>query len=228
MGFIIAIDGTASAGKSTTARLVAERLGFVNLNTGSLYRAATYVLLEHGVVDSSDAEVMRVLESAPLEFRIEKSSMEVYYNGRHLRDELRTPKVDAWVSKVSSRIPVRKFMLGTQRRIGEENDVVCEGRDIGSYVFPRADLKVFMSCDLEQRAKRRLKEDETRGIKEGLPEIRENLEERDYNDTHKGIYSLTRLPDSFVVDTTHLTIEQQVGIVEKEARRRMAARHNKQ
>jgi cytidylate kinase len=224
MGFIIAIDGTASAGKSTTARMISERLGFVYLNTGSMYRAATYVLLKHGSVESSDDAVMKILEAAHLEFRVEKRTLVVYYEGKRLEDELRSPEVDRWVSPVAARPPVRKFMVKIQRSIAGKHNITCEGRDIGSTVFPGAGLKVFMLCDLKERAKRRLKEDDGKGISENLRMIEKNLKERDYIDTHREYTPMRQTSDAFVVDTTHLTIEQQVGIVEKEARKRMASK----
>lgn len=215
MKFVVAIDGTASSGKSTTARLLAKKMGFTHLDTGAMYRAVTYLLLEKNAVEAADSELQTILLSSPLEFKIYNRSLYVYLDGKRLSDELRTPEVDRWVSPVSERAIVRAFLVAKQREIGRNRRLVCEGRDIGSVVFPDADLKVFMRCDLEERARRRQKELVEKGEELSEEEVRSGLARRDEIDSGRKISPLIRTPDALLVDTTNLTVDDQVDIIFK-------------
>ncbi len=224
MKFIIAIDGVASAGKSTTARQLAERLGFVHLNTGSMYRGVTYGLLLREAIRAEGDRLHELLDELPLDFRIIDKSLMVYYDDSMILNELRSRKVDEWVSFVAKNPIVRRFLVKNQRRLGYEHSIVCEGRDIGSVVFPEADLKVFLTCDPEERARRRMKELQHKGETREIRDVLRNLKERDREDSNREHSPLVKTEDAFVVDTTRLTIEEQVSVIEHEARRRMQAK----
>lgn len=221
MKFVVAIDGTASSGKSTTAKLVAKKLGFTHLDTGAMYRAVTHWLILEDAVQADDRLLQKVLINAPIEFKLRNRKLYIYLRNRLLRAELRSPEVDQWVSPVAEKPAVRAFLVAKQRRMGARRRLVCEGRDIGSVVFPDADLKVFMCCDLEERARRRKRELEQKGICQDLGEVRENLINRDKIDSTRKLSPLICTPDALCVDTTELTINQQVQIVEAEVSKRM-------
>ncbi|MEA3311300.1 MAG: (d)CMP kinase [candidate division WOR-3 bacterium] len=224
MKFVVAIDGTASSGKSTTARLLAKKLGVAYLDTGAMYRAVTYLLLQEDALEASDRLLQKILLNSPLEFKIRNRKLCVYLDGKLLENELRTPEIDRWVSPVAKRALVRAFLVAKQREIGKRRRLVCEGRDIGSVVFPDAALKVFMGCFLDERARRRKKELEERGISRDIEEVKANLKQRDEVDSHRKLSPLTRTTDAFYVDTTHLTIEEQVALIEAEVRKRMVGK----
>lgn len=221
MKFVVAIDGTASSGKSTTARLLAKKLGFTHLDTGAMYRAVTYLLLKKKAVEASDEKLQTILLSSPLDFKINRHSLCVYLADKNLDKELRTPEVDSWVSPVSERAIVRAFLVARQRKLGRNRKLVCEGRDIGSVVFPDADLKVFMRCDLEERSRRRQKELADKGEELSEEEVRAGLARRDEIDSGRKISPLTRTPDAFLVDTTNLTVDEQVDVIFKEVMARL-------
>ncbi|NLI99339.1 (d)CMP kinase [bacterium] len=221
MKFVIAIDGTASSGKSTTARLLAKKLGFVHLDTGAMYRAVTYLLLTKKAQESDDERIANVLLKSSLTFKIQRGSLHVYLGDKELKDELRTPEVDNWVSPVSERSIVRAYLVAKQREIGRNRKIVCEGRDIGSVVFPDAGLKVFMTCDMAERAMRRQKELREKGIDQSGEDVEASLARRDEIDSNRKISPLKCTSDAFRIDTTDLTIEEQVAIIEEEVQKRM-------
>ncbi|MBN2378467.1 (d)CMP kinase [candidate division WOR-3 bacterium] len=220
MKFVVAIDGPASSGKSTTARLLARKLGFIHLDTGAMYRAVTYLLLGKQAEEATDDKVAGILESSPLEFSIIEGALSVRLDGKQLTDELRSPEVDRWVSPVSERRVVRKFCVKKQREIGKDAKLVCEGRDIGSVVFPDAELKVFMKSDLAERARRRQKELEAKGIDSDEVEVKAGLVTRDKIDSGRELSPLIQVDDAMVVDTTDMSIEEQVDVIYKEVVKR--------
>jgi len=222
--FVVAIDGTASSGKSTTARLLAKKLGVAYLDTGAMYRAVTYLLLEKDALEASDRLLQKILLNSPLEFKIRNRKLCVCLDGKLLENELRTTEVDRWVSPVAERALVRAFLVAKQREIGHNRRLVCEGRDIGSVVFPDAALKVFMTCELEERTRRRKKELTEKGIERGFEEVKLNLQKRDEIDSTRKLSPLLHTPDAFYVETTNLTIAQQVELIEAEVRKRMVGK----
>ena len=221
---IIAIDGFAGCGKSTTAQLVAEKLDYIYITTGAMYRATTLHFLRNGIpFDSENEKMEKALEQMRIELRVEGEHKvaQTYLNGVHVEDVLRTPEVNDNVSQVSVYPMVRKEMVRQQRMIGEAGGIVMDGRDIGTVVFPQAELKIFMKADVEVRAQRRLQELEERGIEISLEEVVENLKERDRIDTTREQSPLKQAEDAIVIDTTYMTIPQQVEKVCKLARERM-------
>lgn len=226
MKFVIAIDGTASSGKSTTAKLLARRLGFSHLDTGAMYRAVTFLLLARDAVQSKDGLLPDILLNSSLEFKIRNRKLYTYLDGKLLKEELRSPEVNRWVSPVATKPLVRAFLVAKQRQLGRNRKLVCEGRDIGSVVFPDAELKIFMGCSIEERARRRQKELNEMGIERSFEEVTANLSERDDIDSNRKISPLIHTPDAFYVETTNMSISEQVEIIEEEVRKRMGEKEH--
>jgi CMP/dCMP kinase len=221
-GFIVAIDGPAGSGKSTTAKECARRLGFHYLDTGAMYRAVTLAVCEAGVNLADRRALGRLLDRVRLDMEWRAGKLKVSMNGRDVSEAIRAPGVSGFVSEVSAIPEVRKRMVVLQRRAALGQSLVCEGRDIGSVVFPQAQLKVFLDCDVEARALRRDKELHDRGLASSRNAVRRNLAKRDRIDSGRAVAPLVRVPDAVLVDTTYLTIEEQVAVVCDLARRRSA------
>ena len=219
-GFVLAIDGPAGSGKSTTARLCAERLGFQHLDTGAMYRAVTLKALRAGTITASPSAIFALLQRTSVTVAWDRRGMRTFLDGKDVSMEIRAPEVSALVSEVSAMSTVRRRMVVEQRRVASGQAVVCEGRDIGSVVFPDADLKIFIECDMTERARRRQLELTGQGVCAGQKAVLANLVKRDRIDSGREVSPLRRMPDAVLIDTTHLTIEEQVDIVCDLARRR--------
>ncbi|MEM7660102.1 MAG: (d)CMP kinase, partial [Bacteroidota bacterium] len=219
----IAIDGYAGCGKSTTAQRVANDLDYIYIDTGAMYRSVSLYFLRHEIAfDYEHPGMIAALKDIHIAFiRNEAGDLQTEMNGEVVEKDIRSPEVSAIVSPVSVHASVRESMVAQQRRMGASKGVLLEGRDIGTVVFPDAELKVFMKAEMEVRAKRRLAEMQARGIDISLAEVIENLRERDRIDTTRAIAPLRQAADAMVLDTTHLTIDDQVRIVCKWARERM-------
>ncbi len=215
---VIAIDGPAAAGKSTTAKLVAGRLGYLHIDTGAMYRAVTLKVLRAGIPPDDHAAVARMLDSTRVELRQSGASISVLLDGEDVSEEIRTPAVTRAVSEVSSQHAVREAMVREQRRMGSAGGIVLEGRDIGTVVFPDADLKFFMIAGIDARARRRRDEFRARGVDASLDSLRKEIEDRDRLDSTRTESPLRRAADAVVVDTSDMTIEQQVDFVVRRAR----------
>lgn len=215
---VIAIDGPAASGKSTTARFVAERLGYVHIDTGAMYRAITLRVLEEKI-PLDDVDRIQAL-AVQTTIRLERQGIEnrVVVNGRDVTKEVRSPAVTQFVSKVSSYQLVRSVMVREQRRMAEAGGVVLEGRDIGTVVLPNAELKVFMVADVAERARRRKIDLEGDGVGVDEMSLREEIEERDRRDSTREVSPLKKATDALVVDTSKLTIEQQVDFIVQKAK----------
>lgn len=221
---VIAIDGPAASGKSTTARLVAERLGYLHLDTGAMYRAIAAKVLRNGVrPDDADA-VAKLMESTSVRLELRSGFLQVLLEGRDVTGEIRRAAVTRIVSAVSSIPVVREAMVREQRRMGQSGGVVLEGRDIGTVVFPDADLKIYMMAGLRSRALRRQQELETQGIRTELDTLLKELEQRDKLDSTRDASPLRRAPDAIDLDTSDLTIEEQVEFVVRKAQKLIAQR----
>lgn len=221
---IIAIDGYAGCGKSTTAQQVARNLDYIYITTGAMYRATTLYFLSNNIpFDTENPEMVEALKDMRIELKVnqESNTAETYLNGKHVEAELRTPRVSDQVSQVSVYPVVRREMVRQQRMIGEKGGIVMDGRDIGTVVFPYAELKIFMKADVEVRAMRRLEEMKENGIEISFDEVVANLKERDRIDTSRKESPLKQAEDAIVIDTTHMTIEEQVEKVCKLAREKM-------
>jgi CMP/dCMP kinase len=208
---VIAIDGYSACGKSTTAKEVAKLLGYRYIDSGAMYRAVTYYFLEHYVSLTNPKEIAAALEKIKISFVINADSeTETFLNGMNVEKEIRKMKVSDQVSQVSVLKPVRASMVNLQRKLGKEKGVVMDGRDIGTVVFPNAELKVFMNADMLIRASRRQKEFLEKGKLINLQAVIENIRMRDEIDTTREESPLRKAADAIEIDTTHITVDEQV------------------
>ena len=208
---IVAIDGTAGSGKSTTAKGVAEKLGFLYLDTGAMYRAATAAVLSASIDSDDESAVSDCVETIEIDF--DESGRLIFLNGMDVSQTIRGREVTQNVSAVSAYPRVRKRMVAMQREIAGYRDFVVEGRDIGTVVFPNADFKFFIVACIEERAKRRQKDLAGLGIEQTVNDIVKNLKRRDALDSSREVSPLTKSEDAVEVDTTSMTIEQQIDLI---------------
>lgn len=211
---VIAIDGYSACGKSTTAREVARILGYRYIDSGAMYRAVTLYFLEHHVAVTNPKEVDRALQQIRVSFAVSrKGNSEVFLNGLSVEQEIRQMRVSAAVSQVSTLKPVRLAMVDQQRKMGKHKGIVMDGRDIGTVVFPEAELKLFLTADLLTRAFRRQRELLERDEMVDLDQVIENLMERDRIDSSRTESPLKKASDAHEINTTHVTIDEQVDEV---------------
>ncbi|MCO6542857.1 MAG: (d)CMP kinase [Lactobacillus sp.] len=206
----IAIDGPASAGKSTIAKIIAAKLNYVYTDTGAMYRAATW-LARQNKIDYSDADgIAKLIKQFPISFRVESDKQHVLVAGHDISEDIRQPQISKNVSQVAALASVRDLLVQQQRQIAQENDVVMDGRDIGTTVLPDAQVKIFLVASVQERAYRRYLENKTRGIETPLSTIEDEIAARDYKDSHRQISPLKKASDAIEVDTTKLEINQVV------------------
>ncbi len=217
---VIAIDGPAASGKSTTAKLVARRLGYTHVDTGAMYRAVTLKVLRSGIDPLDEQSIRLLLESTRVALEDHGGTLGVFLDDENVTEEIRTPEVTTAVSSVSSLRSVREGMVREQRRMGEKGGIVLEGRDIGTVVFPDADLKFFVVASIVERARRRLQELRQKGIQARLKDLERELQERDRIDSTRPESPLQRAPDAIEVDTSSMTVAQQVELVVEMVRRK--------
>lgn len=211
MGFIVGIDGTAGSGKGTVTKRIANRLNLINIDTGSTYRCVALAALEAGTIKEGtidEKKVIELLDKINISIDNTVDGDIVYLNGRDVSKRIRDKDVTQVVSPVSSIKEVRYRMVDLQRKMAEGKDVIMEGRDICTYVFPNADIKIYLDASEEERAKRRLLEMQERGIQMSYDEVLENIRKRDYNDKNKEIGALKITPESIVIDSSNMTIEE--------------------
>ncbi|MBD0403610.1 (d)CMP kinase [Flammeovirga sp. EKP202] len=222
---IIALDGHAGCGKSTTAKAVAKALDYIFIDTGAMYRAVTYHFLSNDVDFSDSTEVDKALEAISLKFVFnpERGIGEIHVNGVNVEPFIRNMDITSRVSDVASIKAVRVFNVAEQQKMGEEKGIVMDGRDIGTVVFPEAELKVFMTADVTVRAKRRLREMEAKGVATNLEDVEADIRNRDNLDSTRKESPLKKADDAIVVDTSALTIEQQVESILKLAKKKINA-----
>lgn len=209
---VIAIDGFSGCGKSSTAKAVAKKLGYTYIDSGAMYRAATLHFLNNHTVLSNPKEVSKALDSLKISFHFnpEQQTQETYLNGLNVEDEIRTMRVSEYVSEVSKLKEVRLALVAQQQKLGKSKGVVMDGRDIGTVVFPEAELKVFMTADLSIRAARRQKEILEKGDLIDLEKIKHNLGERDRIDSTRAESPLLKAEDAIEIDTSLLEFDDQV------------------
>ncbi len=201
---IIAIDGPAGSGKSTAAKNLAQKLGFTYLDTGAMYRTITYLALRAGVVDDV-SEVIKIAQNTSLKLQTENGSTRVFANDEELTEQIRTPEVNSKVSEVSVIPEVRAEMVKIQKSLGESNNIVAEGRDVTTVVYPNADIKIFLTASLDERANRRYKEYQAKNAQITIEEVKANLEKRDKIDSGRAISPLRKAEDAIEFDNTGLT-----------------------
>jgi cytidylate kinase len=208
---IVAIDGYSGCGKSSTAKAVAKELGYRYIDSGAMYRAVTLYLYLHKINHQDSSKLEKALNDIHIDFRFnsEKQMSETYLNGKNVEDEIRKMYISKEVSAVSAIPVVRKEMVAQQRRMGNDKAVVMDGRDIGTVVFPEAELKIFMTSDFEVRAVRRKKELDAKGENFSVEEIAENLKNRDRIDSTRKESPLRKAEGAIEIDTTHVTLREQ-------------------
>lgn len=211
---VIAIDGYSACGKSSTAKLVANILGYKYIDTGAMYRAVTLYFMEQHVALTNPKEISRALQQVNISFKVNSRNIsETYLNGLNVERGIRSMRVSERVSEVSAIKEVRTSMVEQQRKMGRERGVVMDGRDIGTVVFPHAELKVFMSADLLVRAFRRQKELLEKDRLVDLDDVITNIVQRDEIDTTRSESPLRQADDAIHIDTTHVTLDEQVDEV---------------
>ncbi|MBN2209359.1 MAG: (d)CMP kinase [Candidatus Coatesbacteria bacterium] len=206
----VAIDGPCASGKSTIAKLLAQRLGFKLINTGAMYRAVGLLALERGIDPLDEAAVCSILPDIDIDLVGPASSQRVILNGRDVTERIAQPDVAKAASDASSLLPVRRELVARQQAMAQEGGVVLEGRDIGTVVLKDAECKFYVTASIEERARRRLKDYEGMGIEKALAEVQDELRQRDQNDMTREHSPLKKADDAIELDTTHLTIDQVI------------------
>lgn len=212
---IVAIDGPAGSGKGTITKLVGKKLNLIYIDTGAMYRCVTLECLNNNIKIEELEKVELLLENIDIQFISENDEQKVLLNGEDVTLKIRSKEVNEYVSPVSTVKIVRTKMTDLQRKMAASKDVIMEGRDIGTTVFPNADVKVYLDATPEERASRRYKQNIENGITTGYEEILANVKERDYIDSHREISPLRQAEDAIYVDSTHMTIEEVVSEIER-------------
>lgn len=210
MGFVVAIDGPAGSGKGTITKLIAEKRNLVSIDTGAMYRCVTLDCLNKGIEPNNIEGIKSVLENINIELTKVNGEQKVLLNGKDVSREIRETKVDDVVAKYAAIKQVRDKVTPVQRKMGETQNIIMEGRDIGTVVFPNADVKIFLDCSVEERAKRRYKQDIEKGIKTTYEEVLKSIKERHKLETERDIAPFIKADDAIVVDSTNMSIDEVV------------------
>lgn len=215
---IIAIDGFSSTGKSTLAKQLANHLGYIYVDTGAMYRAVAYFAMQHGYISKNffDKDLLiQALNSIKLQFKYNQNLAfaEMFLNDENVEQQIRTIEVSSFVSRVAEISEVRAMLVQQQQEMGTESGIVMDGRDIGTVVFPKAELKIFMTASASTRAQRRYEELVSKNPDITFDEVLQNVEERDYIDTHRDDSPLVKADDAVEIDNSYLTISEQFEIV---------------
>jgi len=209
---IIAIDGFSSCGKSTLAKDLARRLGYRYIDTGAMYRAVTYYLLQHNISTTDEGAIGKAINDVHIDFDYDKTTGKqiTLLDGKVIEKEIRTPEISDMVSQVSTIKTVRQYLVRQQQKLGLNKGIIMDGRDIGTVVFPTAELKIFMTADEEVRINRRLEEFQVNGVMADRESVRENIQKRDYIDSHREESPLRKADDAVVLDNSTMTMDEQV------------------
>ena len=217
MSFIIAIDGPAGSGKGTVTKKKKKKLGLVNIDTGAAYRSVALESINQNIKLEEEDKIINMLDNINIEFKNEHGKDLIYLNGEDVTDKIRQKDVSKIVSPISAIKEVRFKLNDIFRKIAKNQDVIMEGRDIGTYVFPNASLKIYLDASPEERAKRRYIQNQKKGIQMSYEEIAENIKTRDKIDMQKEIGALKKAEDAIYIDSTNLTIEEVVEKIVKKA-----------
>ena len=208
----VAIDGPAGAGKSTIAKAAAKELGFIYVDTGALYRAIAYNAVKTGAIDD-EQKIINMLDLTKVELKYVNGVQAVYLNGEDVSAFIRTPEISMGASKVSAIPQVRAFLLNLQREIASTNNVIMDGRDIATVVLPNADVKIFLFASPECRAERRYKELIEKGESVSFDDVLKDVNQRDYQDSHREIAPLKPSDDSIMADTSELSLQESIDLI---------------
>ncbi len=217
----IAIDGYSSCGKSTLARALARELGYLYIDSGAMYRAVTFFALERKVATDDPAAIQRLLPSVDIRFEHQHYQIRTFLNGRDVEDDIRQMPVSEKVSEVAAIPAVRRAMVAQQRALRNHGGIVMDGRDIGTVVFPDAELKIFLTADFEERIRRRIHQLKVKGVAVEAEAVRRNLELRDHIDSTRADSPLCKASDAVVIDNTNLTESEQLAMTLALARERI-------
>ena len=220
-GFIIAIDGPAASGKSTTAQLLAEKLGYVYIDTGAMYRACALKAKKMGIDINDEESIRELLDDIDIRIENHNSKNRIFLDGEDVSEDIRADDISALASAISAIPAVRYKMVELQRKMGEKGGVILDGRDIGTFVFPSAEVKFFLTASPEVRAKRRWLELKQKGINKDFSEVLADLVKRDNNDSQRALAPLKKADDAIEVDTSNMTIEEQTDYLYQIIRSRM-------
>ena len=215
MSFIVAIDGTAGSGKGTVSKLIAEKFNLCNIDTGATYRCLALDVLENNIEIENKEKIIKLLENINIDIQGTNSNPIFLLNGRDVSNKIRNKEVTDIVSQISSIPEVRLKLVDWQRKFAKNKNVILDGRDIGTFVFPNANVKIYLDASAEKRAERRYEENIEKGINTSFEEVLENIKMRDKQDKEKEIGALKIADDATVIDTTNLSIEEVVDKIEK-------------
>lgn len=218
----VAIDGPAGAGKSTISRKVSEMLGYIYVDTGALYRAVGLTLTENGILPEEVEKIEQKLSETSINIEFIDGEQHVTVDGIDVNDKIRTAEISMAASKFSALVPVRTYLLGLQRKIAENNNVIMDGRDIGTVVLPDATVKIFLTADPEDRAMRRYKEMLEKGMYADYNTVLADIKERDYNDSHRKTAPLKPADNATIINTTGNTLEQSVELLANTIKQNLA------
>ncbi len=218
----IAIDGPAGAGKSTIARAVAAKMGYIYIDTGALYRSVGLYAMNRGADLSDPKQIEAVLSGLNVDIGFKNGEQRVFVNGEDVSDDIRTPAVSKAASVVSAVPAVREFLFSLQRTLADSHDSVMDGRDIGTVVLPDADVKIFLTASAERRADRRYKELLEKGESVEYSTVLDDIKKRDYADSHRDIAPLKQADDAVLADTSDLTLDESITLIEKIITERIA------
>ena len=210
MGFIVAIDGPAGSGKGTITKIVAEKMNLVSIDTGAMYRCVALDCLNNKVSYTDLDGIEKILNNIKIELKSENGKQKVILNGKDVSQEIRTTKVDDVVAKFAAIKIIRDKVTPMQREMGKTQNIIMEGRDIGTVVFPNADVKIFLDCSIEERARRRYKQNLEKGIKSTYEEVLQGIKERHKLETEREIAPFVKAEDAILVDSTNLSIDEVV------------------
>lgn len=212
---IIAIDGPASSGKSTVAKRIADQLNLIYVDSGAMYRTITYVAIKEHIDLTDEKKIVNALERVSIEFERTEEGQSVFCNNKEVTDDIRQNDVTNSVSIVAAHPLVREVLVDRQRKIAMKQNVIMDGRDIGTVVLPDASVKIFLVASVDERAERRYKENRQKGIKSDLTKLKQEISERDYKDSTRKVSPLRKADDAFEIDTTALSIDEVAEKIKK-------------
>lgn len=213
MSFVVAIDGPAGSGKGTITKLVSQKMNLVNIDTGAMYRCVALKALRKNIASDEIKKIEKMLEDINIEIKREGENQIIFLDGEDVSKEIRTPKIDSCVAKFAALACVRNKITPLQREMGETQNIIMEGRDIGTMVFPNANVKIYLDASLEERANRRYKQNQEKGIEISYEEVLESIKQRHKLETQREIAPLIQAKDAIYIDSSNMTIEEVVDRV---------------